>query len=298
MQRITTSTIIPSLSADHPPVARADSGSRIVFETLDCYANQIQHEHQGLKDLTGFFGNPATGPVFIKGAEPGDVLKIHIADLRIGEQGTMLVHPKWGALAGHLPEKTRRIPIRDGKAIFNDRLSLPLNPMIGVIGVAPKGQAVPTSTPGAHGGNMDCKRIAKGATLYLEVNVPGALLAIGDLHAAMGDGEIVVCGLEIPGEVTVDVEVLKNLKLPLPMLLDDQHVMTIASAQTLDEASRDATRQMHRFLIDELQMDPADAGMILSLVGDLRICQIVDPLLTARMELPRWVLAKYGYQMK
>jgi amidase len=167
--------------------------------------------------------------------------------------------------------------------------------MIGVIGTAPAIEEIPTGTPGQHGGNMDCKRIVEGATLYLPVHVPGALLSMGDLHAVMGDGEVIICGLEIAGEVTIRVSVIKDKILPLPLLREGEHLMTIASAETLDLAAKQATIQMHRFLTNELGLEFNEAGMLLSLVGDLRICQVVDPLMTARMELPLSILVNYDY---
>jgi amidase len=120
---------------------------------------------------------------------------------------------------------------------------------------------------------------------------------MGDLHAVMGDGEVIICGLEVAGEVTVRVTVIKDKLLPLPMLKEGNHLITIASAETLDQAAKDATIQMHRFLINELGLEFNEAGMLLSLIGNLRICQVVDPLMTARMELPLSVLEKYHYHL-
>lgn len=121
---------------------------------------------------------------------------------------------------------------------------------------------------------------------------------MGDAHAVMGDGEVVICGLEIPAEITVKVSVIKGQPYPLPFLADPDHVMTIASSETLDEAARQATRNMHTFLVNELKMDSDEAAMFLSVGADLKICQIVDPLMTSRMELPVWVLEKYNYALK
>ena len=144
---------------------------------------------------------------------------------------------------------------------------------------------------------MDCKRIVKGSVLYLPVAVPGALLALGDLHAVMGDGEIVVCGVEIAGEVDVRVSVLKGIRLPTPFLAEGGRLMTIASAETLDEAGAEATRRMHRFLTERLNIETHEAGILLSAAADLRVCQVVDPLKTARMELPLWVAERYGFRL-
>jgi amidase len=201
-------------------------------------------------------------------------------------------------------EVTRIVPVRDGRALFAwptehgpMQRELPVRPMIGVIGVAPSGAPVPTGTPGAHGGNMDCKRIVKGAVLYLPVFARGALFALGDLHAVMGDGEVAVCGLEIPGTVSVSFRVLKGGTLPLPLLKEGNELMTLGSAETLDEAASLATRNMQDFLTGELRMERTAAAMLLSVEGELRICQIVDPLKTARMEISLEILRQCGYEL-
>ncbi|MGG1659255.1 acetamidase/formamidase family protein [Brevibacillus sp. NRS-1366] len=287
------------MSPHNEPVARIHSGNRVVFETCDCFSNQIQREDQLFSSVGWDLINPATGPLYVEDAEPGDILRVEIVDIQIADQGVMTVAPNLGVLGQFFSEeKTKVIPIRDGKVQFNEKLQFDVRPMIGVIGTAPATEEISTGTPGDHGGNMDCKRIVKGAVLYLPVNVPGALLSMGDLHAVMADGEIVICGLEIPGEVTVDIAVIKGTHLPLPMLSEGEHVMTIASAQTLDEAAKMATVHMHRFLVEKVGLPNEEAGMLLSLIGDLRICQVVDPLMTARMELPKWVLKQYDYQME
>jgi amidase len=178
---------------------------------------------------------------------------------------------------------------------FNDKLSFPIQPMIGVIGTAPAGEGIDTGTPGAHGGNMDCTRIGEGTTLYLPVNTKGALLAMGDLHAKMGDGEVEVCGVEIAGAVTVKISVVKNCALPTPFLINSEVAAAVYSAKTVDEACVGATMAMHSFLMQELSMNEHEAGMLLSVAGNLRICQIVDPERTCRMEIPLSVTAAYGY---
>lgn len=294
--KIRSSSSVVSMTLDARPVARVDSGETLVFETYDCFSNQITSEDQVLGTLDWNIINPATGPVYIEDAKPGDILKVEILDIEIGDKGVFLTGPDLGTL-GHIikEEKIKIVDIKDGKVIFNEKIHIPIEPMIGVIGTAPQGEGIPTGTPGDHGGNMDCKRITKGSTLYLPVNVDGALLAIGDLHAVMGDGEVAVCGVETPGEVTVKVTVLKDIELPLPMLIDGERMMTIASAKTLDEASVLATENMHKILTDIVGMDVNEAVMLLSAIGDLRICQIVDPLMTVRMELPLWVLEEYDY---
>lgn len=297
MQRISSGKTVLQMSPKNEHVLAVDSGSVVVFETLDCFSNHIQNEEQLFSSVGWDLINPATGPLFVNGAEPGDILKVEVLDIKVADQGVMTTAPKLGVLGKMVSETTKIVPIKEGKALFNERIQIPINPMIGVIGTAPADEEIPTGTPGAHGGNMDCKRIVKGAVLYLPVNVPGGLLAVGDMHAVMGDGEIVVCGIEISGEVTLKVTILKGQNLPLPLLVEGDAVITIASEKTLDEAARNATIQMHSFLCNQLKLGIDEAGMLLSVLGELKICQVVDPLMTARMEVPKWLLDKYQYQM-
>lgn len=296
--KIPKEKVILKFSPSNAPVQATPSGSTITFETCDCFSNLIQREDQLFSSVGWDQINPATGPLFVEGADPGDILKVEILKISIADQGVMTVAPNLGVLGDVIKEeKTKMIRIENGKVLFNEQIQVPVRPMIGVIGTSPAKEEIPTGTPGQHGGNMDCKRIVEGATLYLPVHVPGALLSMGDLHAVMGDGEVIICGLEIAGEVTIRVSVIKDKILPLPMLREGDHLMTIASAETLDLAAKQATIQMHRFLTNELGLEFNEAGMLLSLVGDLRICQVVDPLMTARMELPLSILANYDYRL-
>lgn len=296
MLTIHSDTKIHKMSRNNAPVAYAKSGDTVCFETLDCFGCQIQQEDQLLEKLDWSNINPATGPLFVEGALPGDVLKVEILDIQLDDHGVMTDGPGNGVTGRAVTEQTTKIlPIADGIIMFNDKLSFPICPMIGVIGTAPAGEAIDTGTPGPHGGNMDCNKIGIGAILYLPVQVEGALLAMGDLHARMGDGEVEVCGVEAAGIVTVRLTVLKNCNLPTPFLVNDEMAAAIYSAVTLDDAGVGATMAMHRFLMQELGMNEHEAGMLLSVAGNLRICQVVDPEKTCRMEIPLSVPNAYHY---
>jgi amidase len=169
--------------------------------------------------------------------------------------------------------------------------------MIGVIGVAPKNGAVANGTPDAHGGNMDCTLIGAGCTVYLPVNTPGALLGMGDLHSVMGDGEIVVCGLEVAGAVVFSTRVLKETMLPTPFAETEDLVTTIHSALTIDEATYGAIHHMAKFLTEMVGMGVNEAAMLMSVAGELKFCQVVDPNKTVRFEFPKRVLRTYGFSM-
>jgi amidase len=298
MKRISKDDAIFFMSRENEPALRVTSGETVVFEMWDCFHGQLVSEDQDLRAIDRTLLNPATGPLFIEGAEPGDVLKIEILGITTAESGALVTLAGEDVLGEFFSEdRSRIVPIRNGKALFSPRVQIPIQPMIGVIGVAPAGEPSRTVIPDSHGGNMDCRRIARESVLYLPVNVPGALLAMGDLHGIQGDGEAGGSGLEVSGEVTVRVHVVKNAKLPTPMLVEGNDVMTLVSAKTLDEAAKLATAAMHGFLTSELDIETHEAAMLISMMGNLNICQMVDPLMTVRMEIPLALLEDYRYRM-
>ena len=144
---------------------------------------------------------------------------------------------------------------------------------------------------------MDCNQICQGSSIYLTVQVPGALFGCGDLHAVMGDGEIIATGAETNGEVRVKAQVVDLKGLPTPFLETSEFVSTIASAPSVDEATNQATHAMANFLSNLAGIPINEAGMLMSLVGQLKFCQVVDPQRTVRFEFPKWVLAEYGFNL-
>jgi amidase len=297
-KKLTRDTVFYAFSADLEPALEIDPGEKVQMETHDCFCGQMQSAADTIDDLDWERVNPATGPVYIRGAQPGDVLAVEIEDVKVADQGAMVAIPGEGALGDVITEaETRIFRMEKGQAIFNDKVRLPIKPMIGVIGVAPPGEPVPNGTPDAHGGNMDCTLIGAGCTVYLPVNTEGALLGMGDMHSVMGDGEIVVCGLETPGEGVFSTRVLKEAKLPTPFLETVDLVATVHSALTIDEATDGAIHRMAQFLTEMVGMDVNEAGMIMSIAGELKFCQVVDPMKTVRFEFPQSVLSAYGFSL-
>jgi len=297
MKTITRNYITHTLSKDNPPCERIKAGETVVFETYDCFTNQFLPEEATFENVVRKPGNPATGPLYIEGAMPGDMLKIDILDIIPGPVGVVMLGPGSGSEKEFFQEKVlRRIPVTDGYAHYSEQLKLPVTPMIGVIGVAPAGDGVSTITPMDHGGNMDCTQIRKGVTLYLPVFAEGALLSLGDFHGIMGDGEVEDCGLEIEGKAILRVDVVKNKNcVPYPLIETGDKLITIASAVDVETAWRKAVRQMYDFLKEKIGLDDEDAGMLLTLAGDLVICQTVNPMKTVRMEFPRYITRSYGF---
>lgn len=273
------------------PAAHAHSGDTAVFHCIDCYCGALHTDRMERKDMQVRIANPATGPLYIEEAKVGDILKVEILDIRPDTKGCMSARPGIGAYEIE-PAVCRVFSVDPDKMTVDfDGLTVSLKPMIGVIGTAPAGDPIDTETPEEHGGNLDIKDMNAGNILYLPVNVDGALLSMGDIHGVQGDGETLICALEMCGTVTVRVTVLKGRSdIPTPMIESPTHYMTTAAAPTLDECSILAARKMHRFLMAHTKLDNPHAGMLLSLKGDLRISQIVNPNKGCIMSFPKDVV--------
>ena len=282
---------IYTMSRENKPVMTVHPGDTIIFQTQDCFGNQLEDPGACIGQLDWEHINPAAGPVYVEGAQKGDVLKVEILTIETAECGTMCALPGDGVLGKHVKdEQIKRLPVRDGQVLFNDTIKFPVKKMIGVIGVAPEEGSVPCGTPGNHGGNMDNTRIAEGSVLYLPVFCPGALFALGDVHAAMGDGEIMVSGVEISARVTVKLDLIKDRSIQEPMLEDAHSCYTISSHESIEAAVQSATQAMSLILQENLGLSGNEAGMLMSAVGDLKFCQVVDPRRTVTMAMPREIL--------
>lgn len=286
-----------SFDKGNKPVLQINAGDEVEIETMDCFANQIRTDADKLEALDWQRVNPATGPIYINGAEPGDVLKTTIKKIQIANQGVVATGKDLGVLGHHMADLYAKVvAIKDGQVVFDSKIAFPLNPMVGVIGVAPAGEGVNCGTPGPHGGNMDTKLIGEDAVLYLPVFVEGALFGLGDLHAAMGDGEIGVSGVEVAGKVLVKLEVIKGITLNNPVVQTPEVTATIASALTLDEAADIAVADMANLLQKHTPLSMAEIATLMSAAGDLQISQVVDPLKTVRFSMPNQILASYGVE--
>ncbi len=299
LKKVTRDNVFFAFKPDLEPVLTVQQGEEVVMETHDCFEGQLKTSADLLDALDWDHVNPASGPVYIEGAKPGDVLRVDLLKMKTGDQSIMVTLPGEGALGEKISEMETAVLRNEGDTvIFKDKIRVPKKPMIGVIGVAPADGAVPNGTPGLHGGNMDCTLVTEGASLYFTVGVEGALFGAGDFHSAMGDGEVVICGAETPGEFTFRAEVVPSLKgLPTPFIRNKDVVAAIVSAPTIDEAASGATHAMADFLTKFVGLPVNDAGMLMSLVGELKFCQIVDPEKTVRFEFPVSVLEQYGYKM-
>lgn len=287
-----------SFDKDLEPVLKVPSGETVRIRTKDCFGNQLQGPEDQLSEIDWEAINPATGPIYVEGAVAGGTLKVHIDNIELDAQTSSCTGKDEGVCGDRFSDwATHFCKVEDGKVVWDERLSIPLAPMIGVIGVASEGEPVNCGTPGKHGGNMDNTAIAAGATLYFPVAVDGALFGCGDMHAVMGDGEVSVSGAEVAGYATVTLTALPELSVPNPLIENETHFGIIVSAESLDKASELAVQQMVDLLASRTNESEADLVMLLSLVADVRVCQMVDPEKTVRFMVPKYVLDAIGFSL-
>ena len=287
-----------SFDKDLEPVLKVPSGETVRIRTKDCFGNQLQGPEDQLSEIDWEAINPATGPIYVEGAVAGGTLKVHIDNIELDAQTSSCTGKDEGVCGDRFSDwATHFCKVEDGKVVWDERLSIPIAPMIGVIGVAPEGEPVNCGTPGKHGGNMDNTAIAAGATLYFPVAVDGALFGCGDMHAVMGDGEVSVSGAEVAGYATVTLTALPELSVPNPLIENETHFGIIVSAESLDKATELAVQQMVDLLASRTNESEADLVMLLSLVADVRVCQMVDPEKTVRFMVPKYVLDAIGFSL-
>ena len=256
-----------SFSASREPVLRvaAGAGDRITFETDDLAYAQME-EFGDLAKLTATI-NPVTGPVYVEGAEPGDVLAVTVHDIALAEQGWSVSIPGAGALARLMgPEFfVRRVPVVGGRVMLTPTLACAVAPMIGCLGVAPAGRDGSTVMPTLPtGGNMDLPDAAPGATVYLPVQVPGALLAIGDLHAVMARGESSFVAIEIAGRATVSVDVVKGRAIRGPQLDTGTEYVCLGLGDPVQDSVQMAYESLFSVMVQDHGWDPHDAYVVMS----------------------------------
>lgn len=281
MKGLSMDQCVNEYSAANRPVLTVSPGEMFQLET----ASILTHP-EAFPDKTTI---PVTGPVYVEGARAGSVLKVDILSVKLtAGKGAIIVKPGKGAFGEKVSKPICKVVTYDDKYVyFNDELKVPLRPMVGKVGVAPLGQPIDSHPPGPHGGNMDITDITEDTSVYLPVFVDGALLACGDLHAAMGDGESCFSAVETEGLVTLRCQVTENMKLTHPMVVTASEVMTVGDGRTLEEACRVALDNMAALITSKLGLNFIDATMLISVAADLRINQIVNTVAVGvRLALP------------
>jgi acetamidase/formamidase len=295
----------------YDPIRRVRPGEVLDLFVEDCFAGRIR----GTADLPSKsiefpFINPQTGPFYVEGAEPGDTIAIHLIDVRPARDWAVSAHVLFfgsltgtrytAGLQGPLPEKVwlYRVDAAANELTFDAlesdfEVRLPLEPFHGTIGVAPAAFEVRNVlVPEAFGGNMDSPDVKAGTTIYLGVNVPGALFSLGDGHYRMGEGE--VCGAAVEGamDTILTVELIKGTYCAWPRLEDDDSIMVAGSYRPLEDAFRIAHSQLITWIADATKLSISDTYQLVSQIATSRIANVVDPNYTIVAKAPKRFLPR------
>ena len=290
-----------------PHVLTVASGDRVIIEALSGGPANLPGEgfhvppellEVHAKSQRRLPGHILTGPVGVKGAQPGDVLEVRILDVSLRQDwGYTVVRPLAGALP-HDIEAFEQIIVRldraAGEGLLPWGLRIALRPFFGVMGVAPPRNwgAISSIQPRAHGGNLDNKELVPGATLYLPVFNEGAGFSVGDGHAAQGDGEVCTTAIETALSGTFEIHVRKDLRLDFPAAETPSHLITMATDPDLDAAAKDALRRMIDGVVRETGLTRNRAFMLMSLVADVHVTQLVNEHKGIHVMMPKSALQK------
>ena len=285
---------------DQEPVITVEPGDTVVYRTREVSNGQITPDSTA-DDLAALDWEklyPLAGPVAMQGAEPGDVLAVEILDIHTLGWGWTAIIPGTGLLADDFPDAYLKVfDLTNGDyTFFKDDVVVPIEPFFGTMGVSPTGPEKPViMPPGPFGGNMDTRHITKGSVLYLPVQHAGALFSCGDAHAAQGDGEVCVTGIECAMHAALRFDLVKSKSIPAPQfqtpgpltpLVDDGGWYATMGVNTdLMQATKDSVRAMVEHISSTYGLDPVEAYALASLVVDLKISEVVDA--------PNWIVSSY-----
>jgi acetamidase/formamidase len=279
------------------PILTVESGAIIEAYTEDASDEQF-NLNSTVKDLENLDFepiHPLTGPVFVDGAQPGDVLKVTLHEIELGDWGWNAIYPGFSFVADSIKGEYLRIyDLKNDKAkvSFNDSITLKLNPFPGVMGVAPATEELlSTIPPRANGGNMDDPNMTVGTSIYFPVFVEGGLFSIGDGHAVQGLGEVCGTAIEVPLRVVYEIELIKNKSIKEPQYETKDYYATTGYGTSIDIAAKKATLYMIDYLITEHKLSENEAYALCSLAGDLKIAETVDlPHMLVTMHMSKEVL--------
>ena len=281
-----------------PPVLTVKSGAVIKADTYEASDRQL-HSDSNLEDLENIdFGpiHPITGPVYVEEAEVGDILAVDLLKIDLHDYGWQAIVGGFGFLTDRFPDpklNIHKIDVKNKTSMFNDKVKIPLRPFPGIMGVAPDTEEMlSTIPPRANGGNMDDPSLVEGTTFYFPVFVKGALFSIGDGHAVQGLGEVCGPAIEAPMPFTYRLRVIKDKPgIKEPQYETNDYYAVTGFGTTIDIATKKAVNYMVDHLSNNYEILDEDAYMLCSLVGDLKIAEVVDvPNMLVTMHFPKSIL--------
>jgi len=288
VRRLSSRKVIYKFSRKNKPAYSVSDGERVIVETRDAFGGNVRNENDLFDDVSMDEVNPATGPIQIEGVSRGETLCVEIEKIKCGGRGVVMCSPELGTLGMNVRRsRTKVVRIVGDKAEFSRDLAIDLNPHVGVIGVSPAKGEFPTYHPGDFGGNMDTLEVTERSRLYLPAFVDGGMVAMGDVHAAMGDGEVCGTGIEVSAEVQVRLRKENQLSVKRPMIETPTKWISYAAAKTLDDAAKLAATDLVRFISERRGIDFEEAYMIASVAANLGVSQVVDPLIAAKMSISK-----------
>ena len=287
MKSISREHRIYVLQPENEPAVTIDDGDDLMVETWDAFEGIREPGVLQEKSLKG----PATGPIYVNGAEPGDALRIEFVSIKPKENPAHMVMPGRGFLEAEFTEGYPTVMSIDGDdLVLPSGVRLPLNPSMGLVATTPTYPQETASDSGPYGGDIDMKELVEGSVLYLPVFVPGGLLAMGDCHAVVGDGAVAGTGAECSADTHVRVTVEKGMNISGPRAVTPDHYVVLSHGEDLGPAMKQAVRDMVDFLITEKGMEPYDAYTLCSLAGDVRVSRTFRPISPVKMMLSRQAL--------
>jgi acetamidase/formamidase len=299
--QFTPTQFFNTYSFAHPPALHIKPGDRVVTKTID--AAGVDWNGKTVSQSP----NPQTGPFYIDGAEPGDTLVVtfnKIETNRVSAWSGSLLSPyattpmaigaRTDREAKRLQwtiDKAKGVARLDDATVTPGGIELPLRPMLGCVGVAPRGkEAISTSTPGAFGGNMDYAWLNAGMKVMLPVNEPGALLFMGDGHARQGEGEVAGTGLETSMDVDFSVTLVKGKAIGWPRMESATHILVLGSARPLLEAFQIASAELQRWLQTDFGFSERGAQTFMGQAAEYEVANVVDPAFTVVAKIPKTLL--------
>ena len=291
-------TYLFSVSPSTPPTMTIESGADVALTVEGAFVD--------VEDITavptpftpeaeGHPLAPIAGPIAVRGAVPGDAVKIDLLEITPSGEGANAIMKAFGALKDDFPDPTIiACPVRDGRAWFGDRIPIPLYPNLGTLSTMPP-EGYKPSYAGPYGGDFDQRDVGVGSCVYLPVMVPDAMVFMADPHAVISDGIISGTGVECTSKVRARITLLKNHKINMPIIEREQDVQILGVGETVEQATTDASRHAVDFVSSHTDLSPQEAYMLLGIIGELRVGTSPRPIMAARLIINRDILTAAGW---